>query len=59
MVGELSFESGRPVSVSGRGLAEAKGMAHMDPAKHMLDCVDPDAESAPAQKKTHDHYKMK
>ena len=38
-------------------MPKTKGMKYMDPAKHMLDCVDPDAEPAPAKQKTHDHVK--
>jgi hypothetical protein len=35
-----------------------RGMKNMDPALHMLDCVDPDAPPPPAEK-LHDHRKTK
>ena len=38
-------------------MPQTRGMKNMDPAVHMLDCVDPDA--PPAPDKQHDHGKMK
>lgn len=37
-------------------MPETRGMKNMDPAMHMLDCVDPDAK--PPSEKLHEHKKL-